>query len=637
MENKVLVTDPSDLGPIFDLVFWADEVAIDVETTGLHIIRDELHGFSLATDTDHEHEWYITGEALLPGLGMLANCMQEQPEKVWVGHNIRFDLHFLTRYGVRPAKIADTMVMAWLVDENLSLALKTQAMLRLGYQDLPSFSGLLKDAKETVNMVRRAEADAHNKALPKGEKKSGKVKARVVKLEDVNIHDVFELFPDRLAEYAARDTRLTLELSRVLVYEMVKESEPGLGIDLTKNFWEVEMPLIWVVLDMEKNGLTLNMPHLEELGREFKEASDRLLAEWMELSGGVNPASPKQLGEYLFKVRKFPSQGKTKTGGDSTDDFALSKLEKLDTTGAIKALREYKGYEKLYSTYVSSFLEQNVDGVLYGSFNQTGTVTGRFSSNNPNLQNIPSRGDLGKRVRKLFIAGNGGVLMDPDYSALEMRIFTHFTKEPKLIKVFNEDGDPHQMIADEHGCERKVAKILNFGSIYGMGPGKFADTMEKEGFERPSKEESYEYIDGYWNAIPVAKAWKVKALAYARRLGFVKTIDGRKRRLPGLRSFDKKVRAAAERDAINNLVQGSGGGPMRWVMIQIHEKVCKPYGVKMLAQVHDELLLWAPSKEVGEAVKPLVVDIMSSIREKYGFIVPIKTECPIGDNWADIH
>lgn len=636
----LLITDPQHLDEVFYHIQGSDLVALDCETTGLDYMRDQLHGFSIATAVDGKHEWYITGNALADGLVRLKHVVDTDKSKTWVGHNIKYDLHFVGRYGIRPTNIIDTMIAAHLVDENMPLGLKEQAKIRLGYpSDLPSFSDLLKRAKDELNRLMREEVDAYNSALPKGKKKELRRKVVRKNLSDITVHDVFALYPQELAEYAARDTRMTLELWPVLNYELAREKNEQMGIDLEKHFFEIEMPLVYVFKDMENNGIPLNMAKVEVLRREFQAEMDKAKEEWDRLSGGVNPNSPKQLSDFLFKKLKLPKQGKTKSGGDSTDDFALQKMEPKDTTGAVKALRRYKKFDKLMGTYINVFLEKALNGRLHGSFNQVGTKPGRASSSEPNLQNIPARGEEGHRIREAFEATTGYKLLDPDWSALEMRIFAHFTQEPALVEVFANDGDPHQMVADKQGVNRKVAKTLNFGSVYGMGPNKFADSIEATGMERPSQEDSKKFIDGYWETFSTARRWKEKALAYARRIGcWLKTIDGRKRRIPELLHYDKKVRSAAERVAINNIVQGSGGGMMKWVMLRAAREICAVYPtVKMLAQVHDELLFEAP-EALAEMVKEKILKIMAEDTEKHFKLrVKIKAECPIGSNWGEIH
>jgi len=574
------------------------EVAIDLETTGLNYMLDQIHGIALGVEGK---EWYMCGKALYPALAWLKDS-GKNPDILWVGHNIKFDMHFLQRYGVTLNNVADTQIAQWLVDENSELALKSLAKIRLGYRhDLPDFGKLQGIIK-----------------VPMGYKK----------MEDVSIYDI----PlDVLADYGARDARLTLELWQVLKHDLEVEG-------MSHNFFNIEMPFLKVLLGTENNGLYIDQYQVNVLEREFRGEMDRLLEEWNSLTGGVNPNSVKQLSKLLFEEMKLPVQDKTDKGTPKTDALTLQRLVGRDPSGAIAALMKYRKFEKLMSTYIYVMMENVVDGRLHGSFNQTGTVTGRLSSNNPNLQNIPARGKEGSRLREAFVAErydreDGYEFVVCDYSQIELRMLAHCTQDDAMIKTFVDDGDPHQLTADKAGVERYIGKTLNFAMVYGAGPRTIADTIEKTGKERPKVGDVRQWLDDLMENSPDFKKWKYSVIDDARRDGFIKTIGGRKRRLPEINHFDKGLRAASERYAVNSLIQGSCADLIKDAMLSIHP-LLNQYGAKMLAQVHDELVFEVP-KRTSSAFMDTVKEVMESVQSKYNISVPIKAEPGHGISWSD--
>ena len=586
--------DPANLEPILAAMRQSTIVAIDTETTGLDYMRATLHGVSIATA---DQQWYICGPALPYLLPELAELSQD-PEKLWVGHNLKFDLHFLTPHGFYPKKMADTMLAQWLVDENMELALKSLAHTRLGYPaDLPEFNDLLLEAKKRLKKKRKAD----------------------VTIYDIPVH--------KLGEYAARDTRLTYDLWMLLVYDLEKEGQ-------TEIFWEQEMPFIWVLLDMENAGFWIDQGAVKDLEMELRQEIAKDTAIWNDVTGGVNYASTKQLAEYLFETRGFKVQDRTEKGAPKVDEMTLQRLEPLDETGAIKALRDLKKAEKLIGTYIEPFQQMLYEGRLHGNFNQTGTVTGRLSSSNPNLQNVPSRSELGHKIRKTFAVPPGKVMIVCDYSQIELRMLAHESKEENFLKVFREKGDPHQMTADLAHVERHVGKTINFSWAYGAGPRKLCDTIEKDGNPRPQQADAKQWLNNFNSAYPTLVKWKNSVVKRARQLGYVPTIAGRKRRLPDLNNLrDEPARMAAERQCVNARIQGSCGDMMKWAMLQLHPW-CKMYDALMLGQVHDELVFEIDEDKADEFL-PIVQQVMESIYEHYNLTVPIIAEPGKGANWYE--
>lgn len=585
------VVDPNQLPDILNHLDRVDTIALDVETTGLDYVRDQLHGIAVSTPVQ---DWYITGQALPAVINPLAEIVAH-PHRLIIGHNIKFDLHFLMRNGIKPARIADTMVAAYLCDENRELGLKPLAHSVLGIADLPSFSDLLKDAKK-------------------------RLKAK--KLADVSIYDV-DL--PLLATYAARDTRLTLKLWDVMQYELNQEG-------MTEIFWNTEMPFLWTLLDMEDNGMHVNASAVAALRSDLEAERSKHMEAWINLTGGINHNSSKQVRELLFGKMKLPAQDKTKKGDDSVNALTLQRLEPMDNTGIVHALRGIRQYEKLIETFVTMLEDKPFDGYLHGNFNQTGTVTGRLSSSDPNQQNIPSRGDLGKKVRTVFDAPDEMDLVVIDYSQIEMRMMANESKDENLLRAFKENIDVHQMTADRAGVKRAEAKSLNFGWGYGMSYLGLMDAIEKAGQPRPSAKDAKKWLKDYDQAYPTLVKWKANVIRRARQLGYVPTIAGHRRRLPDLSSPNERFRMAAERQCVNARIQGSCADMLKWAMIQL-EPWEKMYGAKRQVQVHDELG-WRCPKETSKQFAEIASGVMKSIETHFKLIVPIEADYGIGQNWA---
>ena len=514
------VVDPQEVGGVLSALERAKTFALDLETTGLEFKTNDIHGVALATENQ---EWYVSlgaEHALLPGLKDLL----ARPEITMIGHNLLFDCHFLRKHGIDANRIIDTMVGQFLVDENQSISLKTLAGTKLGITEpLPDFNDLRHWAKRICN--RR-------------------------KLEDVTIYDI----PfDTLAEYAARDARLTLDLWPITAHELDREG-------MMQQFIETEMPFVQLLMDMEEAGFYIDQALLTQLGIDFEAKKQAALDKWMELTGGVNPNSNKQLGEYLFSGRYKPSLY-TDSGAPAVDVLHLTRIKPDDKNGEITALLDYRKYDKLIGTYITSFQARLVMGRLFGNFNQTGAVTGRLSSSGPNLQNIPARGEDGSRVRELFAAPLGRCFVDIDYSQLELRILAHYCKDPSMLKVFAEGGDPHQTTLDliaglGYVIDRRAAKAVNFGWAYGISAKGLCDSIEKETGKRPEKKAAQSWLNGFARGYTYAPSWKRRVIEYATELGYVKTIGGRKRRLPDIQSRDEGLRGYAERQAVNSIIQG---------------------------------------------------------------------------------
>jgi DNA polymerase-1 len=594
--KDMLIDDPQDIGTVLNAIERVDEAAIDVETTGLDIKRDQLHGVAVSVG-DPGNDWYVTGPAMYAFMPEL-KTLTDNHNKTFALHNAKFDLHFLSPFGINPVNMFDTMVAQWLVNENQGLKLKELAWTKLGVRDpLPEFKDLQKIVKAELGLKR---------------------------MDQVTIFDI----PNHiLVPYAARDTRLTLDLMRKSKYELVEEG-------MTEQFYEIEMPFVKILHNMEATGMYVDLPTLSALQREFSERIEEYQARWDEITEGVNHNSPQQLGKLLTEDLGLAIDRKTPTGQPKVDIITLMRLKHEDKSGTVDTLLELRKYEKLLGTYLNAFATKNYNSRVHGGLNSTGTVTGRIASSKPNLQNVPSRTDLGRRVRGVFQAPPGYLLVVIDYSQIELRLLTHFSQASTLMRVFQEEGDPHQVTADGIGAERYVGKTVNFLWVYGGGPYKLADTMEKDGYPRPPESLAREWLDGFNRTHPDLPRWKQQLLRQARKEGGITTMWGHKRRLPDLYSRDKYIRGGAERQTINALIQGSAADAMKYAMLET-SKVLSWWGdVRLLNQVHDELV-WEVQEDAAVEFAMYAKKKLQSIKERFNLTVPILAEGGPGRTWVD--
>jgi DNA polymerase-1 len=445
------------------------------------------------------------------------------------------------------------------------------------------------------------------------------------RLDQVNI---FDIPMDKLSLYAGLDARLTYELYRKSMYELHQES-------MTKIFHDIEMPFLFVLMEMEEAGFFIDGTVLGELNVDFANQRDSAKGTFLSISDGVNPDSNPQVAKYLFETLKYKPSKKTESGAPSVDVMSLTRLLPKDKNGAVAALLAYRKYEKLLGTYIEPINERTQGGQLRlrGEFNQTGTVTGRLSSSNPNLQNIPARGDSGSRVRSLFSAPKGYSFLDADYSQLELRICAHYSQDPNLVKTFIEGGDPHQLTADLCGVDRSTGKTLNFGVLYGSGPKTMADTVEKSGKPRPTEETTKKWLQAFDKAYPTIVYMKQMQIMQAREQGYVETIGRRKRRLPDINNRDQSLRARAERQTSNSVIQGSAADIIKYAMLSIFPYM-GDYDAKMTAQVHDELCFEVP-EEAAPEFSEFVSNRMIGVGEYFDMLVPLEASPGIGKNWDE--
>jgi DNA polymerase-1 len=434
---------------------------------------------------------------------------------------------------------------------------------------------------------------------------------------------------NRIADYACANVDIVWSLKGSLEAELRKQG-------LWQLFTEVEMALIPVLVAMEGNGIILDIKLLREMSLE---QGQELLRLEKEIYGSVghqfNINSPQQLGRVLFGELKLPQSRKTKTGY-STEASVMEALR--GTHPIIELILKYRQISKLKSTYVDALpaLINHKTGRVHTNFNQTGTATGRLSSSDPNLQNIPVRGETGSKIRKAIVAPPGAYLLSADYSQIDLRVLAHLSQDPGLIAAFAHDEDIHAMTAskifgipaDEVTPEmRRNAKTVNFGVVYGMSDYGLEQATNL------SREEASQFIALYFEKYPKVKEYLEATKEQARKLGYVQTVLGRRRFLPEINSSNRMVREAAERMAINAPVQGSSADIIKIAMINLHREMGKrKLKSRMLLQIHDELLFEVPEAEVAE-MKSLVAELMSRAFE---LRVPVKIDIKLGRNWGEM-
>jgi len=592
-----IVNSAADLDRLIKRLTAAKTFAFDTETTGLDPMSASLVGISLSPAAGEAY--YIpVGHigldtiAQLPLEEVIAQLkpVLEDKSLAKLAHNGKYDMAVLAEYGVTVNNLSfDSMVAAYLLGEK-SMGLKALAFGRLAVEMTP-ISELIGAGK---------------KAIP---------------MSQVEIA--------RAADYACADADMTFRLTELLEAELHQQG-------LWKLFAEVELPLVPVLLHMERNGVALDSGLLREMSLRLGEQLNRVEKEIYENVGHqFNINSPQQLSQVLFEELKLTPARKTK-GGYSTGASVLEEL--LGVHPVVELILDYRQLSKIKSTYIDALpgLVNKKTGRLHTSFNQTRTTTGRLSSSEPNLQNIPVRGELGKEVRRAFIAPQGSQLLSADYSQIDLRALAHLSQDQSLTSAFRHDEDIHSATAAQvFGVEpskvtpemRRVAKTVNFGVIYGMS---------EYGLEQAtglSRGEAAQFIAAYFEKYPGVKSYLESTKEQARKTGYVQTILGRRRAIPEINAQNRQVREAAERMAINMPVQGTSADIIKVAMINLEGEIEKrQLESKMLLQVHDELIFEVPQAEVGE-MKKLVPELMTSAIE---LSVPLKAAVKSGPNWGEM-
>ena len=581
---------------LIEKLLSAEIFALDTETTGTEPMMADLVGMSFS---DAENKAYYVpvpadyDEALK--IVQTFKPVLENEASMKVGQNIKYDMIMLHHYGVEvKGPLFDTMLAHYVLQPELRHNMDYLAELYLQYK--------------TIHIDELIGAKGKNQK---------------------NMRD---LSPTDIYMYACEDADVTLKLKNVLEEELKKENVEQL-------FYEIEMPLVPVLVNIETNGVLLDTDALKQTSVLYNQRMNEIEQGIYKLAGQqFNISSPKQVGDILFKDLKLVEKPKkTKTGQYVTSEEVLESLRHKHPI--VEKILEYRGLKKLLSTYIDALPEliNPRTGKIHTSFNQAVTATGRLSSSNPNLQNIPVRDDDGKEIRKCFIPDPGCEFFSADYSQIELRIMAHLSGDINMIDAFNHDYDVHAATAakiykvpmEEVSKDmRRKAKTANFGIIYGISVFGLAERM---GVDRS---EARQLIDGYFETYPQIKEYMDKSIEKARENGYVETIFHRKRYLPDINSRNATVRGYAERNAINAPIQGSAADIIKVAMAHIYQRF-KTYNLKakMILQVHDELNFSVPTSE-KEIVEKIVIEEMESA---YLMQVPLKADCGWGKNWLESH
>ncbi len=591
-----LVDTAEKMWDLAALLACAPAFAFDTETTGIDPMSVELVGMSFAMK---EHEaYYIPIPEDRTKAHETVNIFKsalENPKSLKIGQNIKYDYIVLHNYGINvKGDFFDTMVAHYLLQPEQYHNMDYLANIYLKYKPVP--------IEELIG--------------PKGKKQ---LSMRQVPVEEV-------------CRYAAEDADVTLQLKNRLEKELAAEK-------MEKLFYEIEMPLTRVLADMEITGVNVDIEELKSSSDLLTRRLGELEQEIYQLAGTTfNVSSARQVGEILFERLKIDEKAKkTKTGQYSTTEEILEKLRSRHPI--VGKILDQRGIRKLLSTYINALPEliNPKTGKIHTSFNQTVTATGRLSSSNPNLQNIPIRDNEGREIRRAFVPDPGCVFFSADYSQIELRIMAHLSGDRHMIEAFREGSDIHAATAakiykipiDKVTSDmRRKAKTANFGIIYGISVFGLAERLNIP------RSEAKTLIDGYFESYPQIKEYMNRSIEVAREKGFVETICGRKRMLPDIHSHNSVVRGYAERNAINAPIQGSAADIIKIAMIRIARRLEEgQLKSRMILQVHDELNFNVPAEEL-EQVKAIVREEMENA---YSLQVPLLADCGTGANWLEAH
>lgn len=590
-----LVDNEESIIELVKILLTKEILSIDTETTSTSAVAAKLVGMSFAVSEGEA--WYVAvprDEVLAQAVVDRFRPVYENERSLKVGQNLKYDIMVLANYGVEVrGPIYDTMLAHYVMQPEQRHNMDDMAEVLLGYRTI--------HIDELIG--------------PKGKGQKS----------------MADLEPSAVYEYACEDADVTLRL-----YHRLKELLPP---EADKLLHEVELPLVRVLATMERNGVRLDTDALAATGRLFNERMQQIEAEiYADVGHAFNVSSPKQVGEVLFdelKVSEKPRR--TKTGQYVTSEEVLEALR--DTHSVVGKILAYRGLKKLVGTYVDALpkLVNPETGHIHTSFNQAVTATGRLSSSDPNLQNIPVRGEDGREIRKAFVPDEGCLFFSADYSQIELRIMAHLSGDEHLSRAFV-DGDDvhaataarifHKDIADVTRDERRKAKTANFGIIYGISAFGLAERMGV------SRTEARTLIENYFSMYPGVKRYMDESVERARRQGYVETAFGRRRYLPDITSRNATVRGFAERNAINAPIQGTAADIIKVAMARIDERM-KAAGMrsKMVLQVHDELNFSVVPEE-REAMEALVIEEME---HAFTMAVPLKADCGWGSNWLEAH
>ena len=591
-----LIENEDDLLKLRDFFLTKEILSLDTETTSTNAIDAELVGLSFAVE---EHQaFYVPipeNREEAQKRVEIFRSVYENEKILKIGQNLKYDLEVLRNYDIElKGKMWDTMIAHYLIQPELRHNMDYMAEIYLNYQ--------------TIHIDELIGAKGKNQ------------------------RSMRELDPKEVYEYAAEDADITLQLKNKLEPELKQQGAEKL-------FYEIEMPLMPVLAEMEMTGVCLDTDSLSETSKQLTQRMLDIEQRIYELAGEhFNIASPKQVGDILFdKLKIIDKAKKTKKGQYVTSEEVLQQLRhKHEIVGLIL---DHRGLKKLLGTYIEALpkLINPRTGHIHTSFNQTITATGRLSSSDPNLQNIPIRGEDGKEIRKAFIPEPGCLFFSADYSQIELRVMAHLSQDPQMIEVFREGKDLHaataaniykKPIEEVTRDERTKSKRANFGIIYGITVFGLAERLDIP------RDEAKMLIDGYFDTFPQVHDYMEKSKEVARQQGYVTTLFGRRRYLPDINSANSVVRGFAERNAINAPIQGTAADIIKVAMIHIFQRF-KTEGIKskMILQVHDELnfSVYPDEKEKVEHI------VLEEMQNAFQMAVPLVADSGFGDNWLEAH
>jgi DNA polymerase I len=595
VQNYQIADNEEEIGRLIAQLSSSDSWCFDTETTGVDPIVAQLVGMSFCITPNQA--FYVPISADLTEAQKRVDLFRPlfQNSATKIGQNLKYDLLVLQNYGVEVCgALFDTMIAHYLLQPELRHGMDYLAEVYLKYQTI-----------EIEALIG-----------PRGKNQQS--------MRDVPL--------DKIAIYAAEDADVTMKLKEVLEPELKKNN-------LEHLFYEVEMPLVRVLASIESNGIRLDSSSLALSSQEMTSKMKQIEQEIYQLAGvEFNISSPKQVGEVLYdKLNIVEKAKKTKSGQYSTSEEVLESMRYKHPV--VEKILEFRGFKKLLSTYIDSLplLIQPSTGKIHTSFNQTVTSTGRLSSSNPNLQNIPIRDEDGKDIRKAFIPDDGCLFFSADYSQIELRIMAHLSKDANMIEAFHSGADIHTATAAKiykvpleavDKEMRRKAKTANFGIIYGISVFGLSERLAI------SRAEAKELIEGYFANYPQVKEYMEKSIREAKEKGYVETLCHRKRFLPDINSGNAIVRGYAERNAINAPIQGSAADIIKIAMVHIYRRF-KEEGLssQMILQVHDELNFNVLISE-KEQVERIVIEEME---HAIALLVPLKADCGWGTNWLEAH
>ena len=591
-----LIDTEDKINDFLRIILTKDIFSLDTETTGTDAMTAELVGMSFSYEENQA--FYVPVPQNRDEAQKIVDKFKplfENENSLKVGQNIKYDMIVLANYGVTiKGKMFDTMIAHYVLQPELHHGMDYLAEVYLKY--------------DTIKIEELIGAKGKNQR---------------------NMRD---LSPTDIYKYACEDADVTLKLKNILEKELESNG-------VKKLFEEIEMPLVPVLAYIERNGVRIDTEALKETSKHFTIRMREIEEEIYKLAGmEFNVSSPKQVGEVLFDRLKIVEKAKkTKTGQYVTSEEVLESLKGKHQI--VEKILDYRGLKKLLSTYIDTLPEliNPKTGRIHTSFNQTVTATGRLSSSNPNLQNIPVRDDDGKEIRKAFIPDDGCEFFSADYSQIELRIMAHLSGDKNMIEAFKEEQDIHAATAakiykidinEVTREQRSKAKTANFGIIYGISVFGLAERLNVD------RKEAKELIDGYFENYPQVKAYMDESIRTAREKGYIETIFKRKRYLPDINSRNAVVRGYAERNAINAPIQGSAADIIKVAMVRIYKRFMEE-GIKskMILQVHDELNFSVLSEE-KEKVQQIVI---SEMEAAYKMKVPLLADCGWGQNWLEAH